>query len=382
MAVATPAAGARETVRQKRERDQELLVWPDLVFVEFICAVLFTITFVILSTVFNAPLLNKANAGITPDPSKAPWYFMNLQELLLHMDKGLAGVIVPTVVLIGLMTVPYIDRDNEGQGGWFATPNAVRITAFSFVWSSVWIVWLILWDNQSHVRIYKHLPQLWGSDMILKWPGDKNPFAGWPVEGVLHPLWQLLFLKDRLSLSDAKQISFSLPVPVQPGAGPHDGRLDWPQDFERLPLPLNGTWIWRWGDPGWMPGWLRRVYWYNTHLNIPKITAEWVMPIAAMIGLPLLMLFILHKIKWASTMRDNMIALFTGFILVYFALTIVGAAFRGRAQNLVPPNHVPNLESDPRIERQVPPPQQPFAVIDRADYTIGSGATVGVGSHA
>ena len=68
MAVATPAAGGRtrETVRQKRERDQELLVWPDLVFVEFICAVLFTITFVILSTVYDAPLLNKANAGITP----------------------------------------------------------------------------------------------------------------------------------------------------------------------------------------------------------------------------------------------------------------------------------------------------------------------------
>src|SRR6476661_532159 len=112
MAVATPAAGGRtkETVRQKRERDQELLVWPDLVFVEFICAVLFTVTFVLLSTFFNAPLLNKANAGITPDPSKAPWYFMNLQELLLHMDKGLAGVIVPTLLLVGLMTVPYIDR--------------------------------------------------------------------------------------------------------------------------------------------------------------------------------------------------------------------------------------------------------------------------------
>src|SRR5581483_2447563 len=127
MAIAIERApgGQRETVRQKRERDQELLVWPDLVFVEFICAVLFTVTFVMLSTFFNAPLLNKANAGITPDPSKAPWYFMNLQELLLHMDKGLAGVIVPTVLLIGLMTVPYIDRSNEGQGTWFGTLNSV-----------------------------------------------------------------------------------------------------------------------------------------------------------------------------------------------------------------------------------------------------------------
>lgn len=363
MAVATPAAGARETVRQKRERDQELLVWPDLVFIEFIAAVLFTITFVILSTVFDAPLLDRANPRITPDPSKAPWYFMNLQELLLHMDKSLAGVTAPTALIIGLIAIPYIDRDNEGQGGWFATPNAVRITAFSFVWSSVWITWLILWDNQSHVRIYRHLPQLWGSSEHLQWPGDKRLFTGWPIEGVLQPIWQLIFLMDRLSIADPKQFSFSLPVPFQPSAGPHDGRLDWPQDFRRVPLPLNGTWIWRWNDPGWMPGWMRRVYWYNTHLDIPKITAEWVMPITAMVGLPLLMLFILHKMKWATTMRDNMIALFTGFILVYFALTIVGVGFRGRAQTLVPPTRVPNLDKDPRIERQVMPPQDQFATL-------------------
>jgi hypothetical protein len=162
MAVATPTAGERETVRQKRERDQELLVWPDLVFIEFIAAVLFTLTFVVLSTVFDAPLLNKANAGITPDPSKAPWYFMNLQELLLHMDKGLAGVIAPTMLLIGLMMIPYVDRSNAGQGGWFATPNAIRITVFSFVYSSVWIIWLILWDASKHVEVYRRLPVLWG----------------------------------------------------------------------------------------------------------------------------------------------------------------------------------------------------------------------------
>ncbi|HYM15817.1 MAG TPA: hypothetical protein VEZ14_09670 [Dehalococcoidia bacterium] len=373
MAVATPAAGPRETARQKRERDQELLVWPDLVFVEFICAVLFTITFVILSTVFNAPLLNKANAGITPDPSKAPWYFMNLQELLLHMDKGLAGVIVPTILLVGLMSIPYIDRGNEGQGGWFATPNAVRITFFSFVWSGAWITWLILWDNSSHVRVYQHLPQLWGSSSILKWPGDKHPFSGWALEGTLQPIWQLIFLKDRLALDDPKQFSFSLPVPFQPGAGPHDGHLNWPQDLEQVPLPLNGTWLWHWAQPGWMPDWMAHVYWYNSDFNIPKITAEWVMPIVAMVGLPALMIIILVKIGWAHTVRDAMIALFTGFILVYFALTIVGAAFRGHAQNLVPPNHVPNLEGDPHIQRQVPSPDY-----ERVFYT----GSAGIGSHA
>ena len=83
--------------RPKREREEEVLVWPDLVFVEFISAVLFTITFVILSVLINAPLLNRANTDVTPNPSKAPWYFLNLQELLLHMDKAWAGVLLPTL---------------------------------------------------------------------------------------------------------------------------------------------------------------------------------------------------------------------------------------------------------------------------------------------
>jgi|GEM_PF-671391 len=366
MAVVTSAAGARETVRQKRERDQEVLVWPDLVFIEFIAAVLFTVTFVILSTVFNAPLLNKANPGITPDPSKAPWYFMNLQELLLHMDKGLAGVIVPTMLLVGLMTIPYIDRDNEGQGGWFATPNAIRITVFSFVYSGVWITWLILWDNSSHVEVYRRLPTLWGSNARLKWLGDKNPFDGWPGEGALKAIWDLVFLKNRLSLNDAKQWHWSLPVPFQPGSGVHDGRLDWPRDFEQIPLPLNGTWIWYWGRPGWMPDWLGHLYWYDSDLSLPKILAEYIVPIIAMVGLPLLMILILKKLGWAHTMRDNMIALFTGFILVYFALTIVGAAFRGHAQGLVPPNHVPNLDKDPHIQRQIQPPRYAIATVNDA----------------
>ncbi|MEX2246537.1 MAG: hypothetical protein WEC75_07600 [Dehalococcoidia bacterium] len=363
MAVAAPAAGARETVRQKRERDQELLVWPDLVFVEFICSVLFTITFVALSTYMNAPLLNRANASITPNPSKAPWYFMNLQELLLHMDPGLAGVIVPTILLVGLMAVPYIDRKTDGQGGWFATPNAVRITAFSFVYSSLWIVWLILWDNGSHVRVYERLPMLYGSDRRLQWPGEKTIPGEVPAHGALQALWDFIFLPNRVAIRETWQ--WSLPVPFQPGNGPHDGRLNWPEDFRNVPLPFNGTWIWHWDDPGWMPGWLRRVYPYNTQLDIPEITVQFVLPIVAMVGLPALMVLILVKLGWAHTTRDAMISLFTGFILVYVALTVVGVAFRGKDQDLVPFWKVPNLEKDPSIYRQLPVPPS-YGLVDMA----------------
>src|SRR5437763_858641 len=102
-AAASPAVRARAV----RQRDEELLVWPDLVFVEFISALVFTVVFTVLSVVVNAPLLDRANASITPNPSKAPWYFLNLQELLLHMDPALAGVIVPTIALIAMGAIPY-----------------------------------------------------------------------------------------------------------------------------------------------------------------------------------------------------------------------------------------------------------------------------------
>src|SRR2546425_10074605 len=123
-----PAPAAIARPRPKREREEEVLVWPDLVFVEFIAAVLFTITFLLLSVLINAPLLNRANPDVTPNPSKAPWYFLNLQELLLHMDKAWAGVLLPTIALVFFMVIPYIDRSREAQGIWFGTKNSVRLT--------------------------------------------------------------------------------------------------------------------------------------------------------------------------------------------------------------------------------------------------------------
>jgi hypothetical protein len=116
------AVVARPVARpQARARDEEVLVWPDLVFVEFIAAMLFTLTLFLLGILVNAPLLDQANADVTPNPSKAPWYLLNLQELLLHMQPGMAGVIIPTIWLGILAVFPYFDRDTEGQGAWFST---------------------------------------------------------------------------------------------------------------------------------------------------------------------------------------------------------------------------------------------------------------------
>ena len=367
MAIATRAPGGeKETVRQKRSRDQELLVWPDLVFVEFICAILFTITFVLLSVVVNAPLLDRANANITPNPSKAPWYLMNLQELLLHMDKGLAGVTVPTIALIVLMAIPYTDRSNDGQGTWFGTVNAVKITIFSAIYSAFVIPWAILWDDGAHVRIFQQAPVTFGfTSGKVKWIGDRHPFDGWTWLGIgdfFQAIWSFVFLKSRLAMRD--EWRWSLPVPFQPGSGHHDGYLDWPKDFQQVPVPLNGTWLWYWGKPGWMPGWMSHVYWYDSDLNIPAIMAEFVVPIAATLFFIALMLGIIWKLGWLHTVRDGWLAIFTGFIMFYFSLTIIGAAFRGRGQQLVPAPSVPNLDEDPGIMRQISPGDLRYGLYD------------------
>lgn len=367
MAIVTPTAGGKkETVRQKRERDQELLVWPDLVFVEFICAVLFTVTFVILSVVVNAPLLDRANSNITPNPSKAPWYLMNLQELLLHMDKGLAGVTVPTVALIVLMAIPYTDRSNDGQGTWFGTANAVKITIFSALYSAIVIPWCILWDDGAHVKIFRQAPVTFHlTDGKVKWIGDRNPFDSWTWLGigdVFKAIWDFVFLKNRLAMRD--EWHWSLKVPFQPGSGHHDGYLDWPKDFTQVPVPLNGTWLWYWGKPGWMPGWMSHVYWYNSDFNIPAIMAEFVVPIVTTLFFIGLLLGIIWKLGWLNSVRDGWIAIFTGFIMFYFSLTIIGAAFRGRGQQLVPAPSVPNLDEDPGIMRQITPDGLHYGIID------------------
>src|SRR5438309_8479047 len=105
--VLTPPARTRPTTPADQEADT-VQVWPHLVVIEFLAAIIFTINLVLLSTLVNGPLDQLANADATPNPSKAPWYFLNLQELLLHMNPALAGVIVPTAALGLIAVIPYV----------------------------------------------------------------------------------------------------------------------------------------------------------------------------------------------------------------------------------------------------------------------------------
>ncbi|MDP2726320.1 MAG: menaquinol-cytochrome C reductase, partial [Dehalococcoidia bacterium] len=99
-------------------------------------------------------------------PAKAPWYFMNLQELLLHMHPALAGVIIPALVLLALMAIPYIDRSKKDIGIWFVSRKGRTIALWSAIYTAVFIPGLILFDEFIRVRSLVSKPEVFPTWVI------------------------------------------------------------------------------------------------------------------------------------------------------------------------------------------------------------------------
>jgi len=102
---------ARAIQQVRREPQDKVNTWPHLVAIEFVALLAVTAFLVIFSVIKDAPLLELANFNAQPNPSKAPWYFLGLQELLSYFDPQVAGVMYPTLGLVGLAAIPYIDRN-------------------------------------------------------------------------------------------------------------------------------------------------------------------------------------------------------------------------------------------------------------------------------
>jgi hypothetical protein len=139
----------RAVARPTDLADDEVMVWPTLVVIEAVSATIFLGILVLLSVLVNAPLLERADPNQTPNPAKAPWYFLNLQEMLLHMDPALAGIIVPTLALVGIAAIPYIDRSPLGVGILGTSSKGRKIIGFSAVFTSVVLIGLVLLDEAS-----------------------------------------------------------------------------------------------------------------------------------------------------------------------------------------------------------------------------------------
>ena len=107
---------ARAIQNVKAEPQDKVNTWPHLMIAEFTALLAMTAFLLILSVILQAPLLEPANFNATPNPSKAPWYFLGLQELLSYFDPQIAGVTVPTIVgLVGFMMIPYVDKNPSNK---------------------------------------------------------------------------------------------------------------------------------------------------------------------------------------------------------------------------------------------------------------------------
>jgi len=115
--------------RVEREQGDRINVFPHLLMEEFISLLVVSGFLVAFSTFVNAPLRELANPNLTPNPSKAPWYFLGLQELLRYFHPMIAGVIFPTLILVGLMAVPYVDRNPSTKPG----DRKLAITLFTML---------------------------------------------------------------------------------------------------------------------------------------------------------------------------------------------------------------------------------------------------------
>jgi menaquinol-cytochrome c reductase cytochrome b/c subunit len=116
---------------QRVERDQgdRINVWPHLLLEELIALLVLSVGMVIFATFVNAPLRELANPNLTPNPSKAPWYFLGLQELLRYFHPLVAGISIPTFILVGLAAIPFVDRNPSTKPG----DRKVAITLFTML---------------------------------------------------------------------------------------------------------------------------------------------------------------------------------------------------------------------------------------------------------
>ncbi|MHC4409450.1 MAG: hypothetical protein ACYS0F_10645 [Planctomycetota bacterium] len=138
------AAERGEPPLEARNRRETVLVWPDLVMIELICLVALTALLIFWAVYIRAPLEEPASAARTPNPSKAPWYFLGLQEMLVYFDPWYAGVVLPTLIVVGLMAIPYIDINPKGNGYYTLKERGFAITVFLYGFIIFWIVLIVI----------------------------------------------------------------------------------------------------------------------------------------------------------------------------------------------------------------------------------------------
>jgi Cytochrome b(C-terminal)/b6/petD len=139
---APPPVGGQASAATRQAagpKDDKIHTWPHLVRSEFLCSLLIIVLLIVWSLLVDAPLEGPANPTRTPNPSKAPWYFLGLQEMLVFFDPWHAGVVLPSFIILGLIVIPYIDINPHGNGYYTFASRKFEILTFFLGFHVLWI---------------------------------------------------------------------------------------------------------------------------------------------------------------------------------------------------------------------------------------------------
>ena len=139
--------------------------WPHLMLPEFIALMAMTAFLILISAILQAPLLEEANPNITPNPAKAPWYFLGLQEALSYWDPQIAGVMIPLVVgMIGFMAIPYVDRNPDNNPS--KRKYAILMYTFFLAGAGTLTVIGVLFRGPGWNWTYPWIDGIWFDDLL------------------------------------------------------------------------------------------------------------------------------------------------------------------------------------------------------------------------
>jgi quinol-cytochrome oxidoreductase complex cytochrome b subunit len=157
-----------ETPMVDKGPEDTVFSFPILLLWEIILLLGVTFVIFLFSLLKQAPLDEIANPMVTTDPAKAPWYFIGLQELLEHMHPTLAGIIIPTILVLFLIVLPYIDHSRSNVGVWFTSSRGKRITAWTALYTLIVMPAYIVLDNIFTLReLLREIAPTWIAQGLL-----------------------------------------------------------------------------------------------------------------------------------------------------------------------------------------------------------------------
>lgn len=183
--------------------------WPYLVRIELVVALIVMVVLTVWSILVDAPLEQLADPNRTPNPSKAPWYFVGLQELLVYFDAWIAGVVFPLLIIGGLCAIPYIDTNRKGNGYYGFKERRFEIVTFLFGFLVLWVGLIIIgtffrgpgwnwfwpwdgWDTKVQVdSTTVNWPALFG----IQSPAIASLFGGATVLGYYGVAWVYWYVR-------------------------------------------------------------------------------------------------------------------------------------------------------------------------------------------